>query len=177
MSFSAESTVTPIPKTLLSGLVTAVFLVPILVGFFAPTGTYAQNQLTNRMLASDQAEQAGAVGCLRSIITAEAFYSKQYQAGWSPTLASLGVPRKGMQPSVFAAGLLDNSLTSGTRRGYIFTYTAGPQGPSGSISKYSVTARPMSWKKGVRSFFADQTGVTRWTDKNRPPRATDAPIK
>jgi len=173
MSLSAQTTATPTPKTLMGGLVAAVFLVPILVGFFAPVGAYGQNQLAIATLPSDQ---ASAIGCLRSIITAEKFYRKLYQGGWSPSLVSLGVPRKGMQPSASAADLLDNSLTSGTRRGYIFTYTAGPKDLRGKTTKYSVTVRPITWRKGDHSFFADQTGIIRWTDKNRAPRATDAPI-
>ena len=122
------------------------------------------------------ADQAAAVGCLRTIITAEAYYSKHYQAGWSPALASLGVPANGVQPSASAAGLLDNSLASGTKGDYVFTYTAGPKDSSGKITTYSVTARPITWKTGVWSFFADQTGVIRWTDENRAPKATDGPF-
>lgn len=135
-------------------------------------GTYGQGQL-NSPTPSDQ---ASAVGCLRSIITAEAYYSKHYPAGFSPTLASLRVPPKGVQPSASAAALLTDSLTSGTRNGYIFTYTAGPKDSSGKITTFSVTARPISWKTGVRSFFDDQTGVIHWTDEDRAPRVTDAPI-
>jgi beta-lactamase regulating signal transducer with metallopeptidase domain len=173
MSFSAEGMLTPAPKRLLGGLVAAVFLVPILVGFFAPMGTYGQNRRDSLTLPP---EQASAIGCLRSIMAAEKYYSKVYRAGFSPTLASLGVPQKGMQASASAADLLTKSLTRGKKGTYIFTYTPGPKDLSGKITMYSVTARPITWKKGVRSFFAGQTGVIRWTDKNRAPRATDAPI-
>jgi beta-lactamase regulating signal transducer with metallopeptidase domain len=137
-----------------------------------PMVTDEQNQRTSQT----SSDQASAVGSLRSINTAERYYSRHYPLGFSPTLGSVGVPPKGVQPSASAAGLLDNSLTSGTRNGYIFTYTAGPKDSSGKITTYSVTARPITWKKGVRSFFTDQTGLIRWTDKNRAPRATDAPI-
>lgn len=136
------------------------------------TSTYGQDQL-NSPTPSDQ---ASAVGCIRSIVTAEAYYSKHYPAGFSPTLASLRVPPKGVKPSASAADLLTDSLTSGTRNGYIFTYTAGPKDSSGKITTFSVTARPITWRKGVRSFFDDQTGVIHWTDKDRAPRATDTPI-
>ncbi|MGC1291265.1 MAG: hypothetical protein WA855_08285 [Candidatus Acidiferrales bacterium] len=136
-------------------------------------GTYGQDQRTGPPLPSDQ---ASAVGCIRSIITAEAYYSKHYPAGFSPTLASLRVPPKGVKPSASAADLLTDSLTSGTTHSYIFTYTAGPKDSSGKITTFSVTARPITWKKGVRSFFDDETGIIHWTDKDRAPRATDAPI-
>jgi bla regulator protein blaR1 len=45
MSFSAVSTVTPGPKRLLGSLVAAVFLVPMLAGFLAPTGAYGRKRL------------------------------------------------------------------------------------------------------------------------------------
>ncbi|MGC1105452.1 MAG: hypothetical protein WA876_02855 [Candidatus Acidiferrales bacterium] len=122
------------------------------------------------------ADQAAAVGCLRSIVTAEAYYSKHYPAGFSPTLASLGVPESGVQPSASVAGLLDNSLTNGTKNGYVFTYVAGAKDPTGKITSYTVTARPVMWKTGVWSFFTDETGVIRWTDENRAPKATDGPL-
>jgi len=122
------------------------------------------------------ADQAAAVGCLRSINTAEAYYSKHYPAGFSATLASLGVPDVGVQPSASAAGLLDNSLTSGTKNDYVFTYTPGVKDSSGKITSYTVTARPVTWKTGMWSFFTDETGVIRWTDQNRDPKATDGPL-
>ncbi|MGB6481882.1 MAG: hypothetical protein WBE86_00185 [Candidatus Acidiferrales bacterium] len=122
------------------------------------------------------ADQAAAVGCLRSIVTAEAYYSKHYPAGFSPTLASLGVPDSGVQPSASAAGLLDNTLTGGTKNGYVFTYVPGAKDSSGKITSYTITARPNTWKTGMWSFFADETGVIRWTDENRVPKVTDGPL-
>lgn len=122
------------------------------------------------------ANQAAAVGCLRSIVTAEAYYNKHYPAGFSATLTSLGVPEAGMQPSASAAGLLDNSLTSGTKGDYVFTYTPGAKDSTGKVASYTVTARPVAWKTGMWSFFADESGVIRWTDENRDPRVTDAPL-
>jgi hypothetical protein len=181
MSFSAESKPAPAPKTLLASLVASVFLVPILVGFLGPMGAYGRNQLP---AASLPPKEASVIGHLRSIMTAERFYSKRlYHSGYSPTFASLGLPPKGTKPSASHAGLLDIGPTSGKAGGYIFapgyifTYTPGPKDLSGKIAKWSVTARPVTWKKGVRSFFADQTGVIRWTAKNRAARATDRPVE
>lgn len=177
MSITAESMPRPTPKLLLGSIVAAVVLVPVFAGFFfAPigsAGTYGQNQRTG----PTQLDQASAVGSLRSINTAEVYYSRHYPSGFSPTLLSLGVPPKGVQPSASAADLLNNSLTSGTRNAYIFTYTAGSKDSSGKITTYTVTARPITWERGVRSFFTDQTGLIRWTDKHRAPRATDTPIQ
>ena len=60
-------------------------------------------------------DQKTAVGCIRSINTAEVYYAKEYKKGFSPTLAALGVSAQGVKPSAAAAGLLDNSLTGGTK--------------------------------------------------------------
>lgn len=122
------------------------------------------------------ADQAAAVGCLRSIVTAEAYYSKHYPAGFSATLASLGVPDVGVQPSASAAGLLDNSLTGGTKGDYVFTYTPGAKDSTGKVNSYTVTAHPVTWKPGMWSFFVDESGLIRWTDENRDPKATDGPL-
>jgi len=117
--------------------------------------------------------QLTAVGCLRSINTAEAYYAKEYGKGFSSTLAALAVPPDGTKVSPKAAGLLDNSLTGGTKNNFVFKYSAGAQDADGKISTYTVTAQPVKWQKGVKSFFTDQTGVIRATDLNRPPRASD----
>jgi hypothetical protein len=117
--------------------------------------------------------QLSAVGSLRSINTAEAYYAKEYGKGFSSTLAALGVPPDGTEVSPKAAGLLDNSLTGGTKNNFVFRYTAGAQDADGKISAYTVTAQRVKWQKGVKSFFTDQTGAIRGTDQNRPPRASD----
>jgi beta-lactamase regulating signal transducer with metallopeptidase domain len=137
------------------------------------TDTYGQDQLDGATLPPDQ---ASVIGRLRSIGTAEWYYNSHYPGGFSPTLASLGIPPKGVKPSASAAALLTNSLTSGTTGGYIYTYTPGPKDSSGKIATYTVTARPVAWKKGMHSFFTDQTRVVRWTGQDRAPTARDAAI-
>jgi hypothetical protein len=117
--------------------------------------------------------QLAAVGSLHSINTAEAYYAKEYGKGFSSTLAALGVPPDGTKVSATAAGLLNNSLTGGTKNNFVFKYSAGPQDADGKITAYTVTAQPVTWQKGVKSFFTDQTGVIRGTDQNHPPTASD----
>ena len=120
-----------------------------------------------------EADQANAVGSLRSINTAEVFYYKQYKKGFSPALVSLGVPPDGTKPSASAAGLLDNSLTSGKKNSYVFTYEAGRADATGKITAYTVSARPAEWQSGVQSFFTDQTAIIRGTNENRAATASD----
>jgi hypothetical protein len=120
-----------------------------------------------------QENQLSAVGSLRSINTAEAYYAKEYGKGFSPSLAALGVPADGTKVSAKAAGLLNNFLTAGTKNNFVFKYSAGAQDADKNISTYTVIAQPVTWGKGVKSFFTDQKGVIRGTDQNRPPTASD----
>lgn len=126
---------------------------------------------------SSKEDQDSAVGSLRSINTAEVYYAKEYGKGYSPTLAALGVPPAGVKPSASAANLLDNSLTGGKRRNYVFSYKAGKPDASGKINTYAVSARPSKWQKGFWSFFTDDTGIIRGTDENRAARASDPPLR
>jgi len=121
-------------------------------------------------------DQETAVGCLRSINTSEAYYAKEYQKGYSSTLAALGVPPDGVKPSFAAAALLDNSLAGGKRNNYVFSYTSGVADAAGKIGTYTVTVRPAKWQKGVVSIFTDQTGVIHWTKENRAATAKDPTI-
>src|SRR5207245_4038874 len=55
------------------------------------------------------ANQASAVGALRTIDTAETGYASAYHTGYSPTLAALGPPLSG-NGTASAAGLIDCAL-------------------------------------------------------------------
>ncbi len=122
------------------------------------------------------ADESAAVGALRTINTAEAVYANTYNAGYSPTLKVLGPPPKGGQPSATAADLVDNSLTGGKKHGYTFTYKAGPPDSMGHIDTYAVTARPIRWRRGLKNFYTDQTGVIRWTLNSRQANTLDPAI-
>lgn len=121
-------------------------------------------------------DQKRAVGCIRSINTAEVYYDKEYKKGWSPTLEALGVPPEGGKPSSAAAGLLDNSLTSGTKSNYVFIYRAGKPDASGKINTYRLSVRPVKWHPGFWNFFTDDSGKIRGTQENRAATAGDPPL-
>ena len=121
--------------------------------------------------------QASAVGCLRTINTAEETYRATYKKGYSPTLKALAPPSNGAPASPAAAGLIDDVLASGRKTGYTFTYTPGPVNSAGQITTYSVTAVPSDptctqWGR----HFTDETGIIRQTLDNRPATAQDPPI-
>jgi hypothetical protein len=124
-----------------------------------------------------EGDQSSAIGSLRSINTAEVYYEKEYGKGYSPTLAALGVPAEGVKPSASAANLLDNSLTGGKKRNYVFTYNSGEPDAKGKINTYTVSVRPSKWRKGLWSFFTDDTAIIRGTNENRAAKVSDPPLQ
>ncbi len=124
-----------------------------------------------------EANEAHAVGCLRTINTAAVTYSATYHKGFSRTLVALGMTPDWKTPTASAAGLIDAKLTSGRHSGYLFTYKEGPVDDKGLTNTYTVSARPIKWHEGLRSFFTDQSGVIRGTEENRAATAKDPPIE
>jgi prepilin-type N-terminal cleavage/methylation domain-containing protein len=125
------------------------------------------NLLRSRMAANE----ASAVGSLRTINTAAVTYSSTYGNGFPPTLQTLGPPAGGGTPTCDAAGLIDNVLASGQKSGYKFTYVAGndkiPQAPpncsSPGSNTYTLNADPISpGTTGIRYFYTDESGVIRF---------------
>jgi prepilin-type N-terminal cleavage/methylation domain-containing protein len=116
------------------------------------------NLLRSRMAANE----ASAVGSLRTINTAEVTYSTTYGTGFAP-LTNLG----GANPCVAVAAtscLLDSVLSGGTKSGYLLT-TLAPAA-LGTIAApnviYSANAVPVVvGQSGQRSFCTDQSGVIR----------------
>jgi len=89
------------------------------------------------------ANEGAAIGAVRTLVTAERMY-------W--TLDGEG--NYGNLGDLAAAGMIDEPLSSGTRRGYVFAVVGQGQG-------FTVTATPLSNRQGTRSFFADESGVIR----------------
>jgi prepilin-type N-terminal cleavage/methylation domain-containing protein len=114
------------------------------------------NLLRSRMAANE----ASAVGSVRTINTSAVTYSSTYPAnGFPASLAALG----GASPCVATAAqscLLDAVLSGGTKSGYTFTWTGDGNTPSVG---YSVLATPVNvGTTGQRQFFSDQSGVIRY---------------
>ena len=113
------------------------------------------NLLRSRMAANE----ASAVGSLRTINTAEVTYASTYPTMGFTTLTNLGGPA-GAAPTSAAAGLLDSVLASGTKSGYSFTLSGDGQTPS---VFYSSNANPVTaGQTGVRFFYSDSSGVIRY---------------
>jgi hypothetical protein len=150
------------------------------------------------LYAEMQPGQSPAVGSLRTINTAEITYAYTYERGYSPSLAELGLPPRGMQPSASAAGLIDSVLASGTKRyqtyrvaedivddveaalgreprhAYRYEYKPGPRDEHGRINSYTICARPIGERRA--SYFTDESGVIRETYEDRCPNEKDYPV-
>jgi type IV pilus assembly protein PilA len=135
------------------------------------------NLLRSRMAANE----ASAVGSVRTINTAEVTYSSAYpDVGFTATLVNLSgssVTCTGASASSTSSCLIDNVLGSGTKSGYHFALSAGT-GPAGPpLYTFTDTATPVSTgTSGQRGFFSDQTGVIRYNQSGTA-AATDNPLQ
>lgn len=117
------------------------------------------------------ANEASAVGSLRTLNTVCVNYSVTWNTGFPVALSNLG---PGTPATAAAAGLIDSVLASGTKSGYKLIYVSGPP-TKGKISTYTINANPVAPNQtGGRYFFTDQSGVTRYNFKgpatvNSPP--------
>jgi type IV pilus assembly protein PilA len=148
------------------------------------------NLLRSRMAAN----QASAVGSVRTINTAAISYNSTYGNGFPPTIGAIG--NDGTTTiSCTNAGLIDTVLTSGTKSGYTFLLSAGKSQVNSSASScsagygyadgYMVTAVPVTvGTTGQTSYCTDASGVIRFNPlgvKNGGPSpncaTTDAPLQ
>jgi type IV pilus assembly protein PilA len=139
------------------------------------------NLLRSRMAANE----ASAVGSLRTINTADVTYNSTYGVGYSPDMQSMG-GATGVAATCAGAELLDPTLSGppnpSQKSGYTFTYIAGtvkatvPTGSTcapGWADGYVITAVPISvGTTGQRSFCSDGSGVIRFDPSGAAPANT-----
>jgi type IV pilus assembly protein PilA len=122
------------------------------------------------------ANQASAVGTLRTITSAEVMYSTAYSKGYSSSLKDLAPPTGGAAPSSTAADLLDTIVSSGVKSGYSFVYTPTNQASNGSYEGYMVNANPTQLNiTGQVYYYVDQTNVIR-QNNSKQATSTDMPL-
>ena len=130
------------------------------------------NLLRSRMAANE----ASAVGSLRTINTAEVAYSTTYPSIGFTALNALGGSAPCTSATSGSACLIDNVLSSGTtssKSGYSFTVAAGTTAPSVT---YTSNASPLvAGQSGQRFFFSDQSGVIRYNTSSSA-SASDAAL-
>jgi competence protein ComGC len=103
--------------------------------------------IPNLLRARIAANEASAVGSVRTINTAEVSYATNHeQEGFTCSLADLG-----------GAGLLDATLASGTKSGYRYELVACDGTP---VQHYTILAIPMTpGTSGQRTFCSDESAV------------------
>ena len=148
--------------------------------------------IPNLLRSRIAANQASAVGSLRTLNTAEVTYATTYNTGYSSTLGDLGPPSASAgttTPVATAAGLVDEVLsgvsqatgggpgaTTSSKSGYTFTYTPGGTDTSGKINTYSFIATPISvGTTGTNFYYTDQSGVIR-QNSTAQAGSTDSPL-
>jgi len=145
--------------------------------------------IPNLLRARMAANEAAAVGSLRVINTAAVSYSATYPNGFPPSLDSLGGSGT---PTCDHAELIDTTLASGQKSGYVFSYALisrtrlaprlSPEAIQAGCSEaggtgYAASADPVSrGTTGRRSFYTDQTGIIRF-DPSGAATAASAPLQ
>ena len=119
--------------------------------------------IPNLLRSRIAANEASAVGSIRTINTAEVTYASTYPDCGFAVLSNLG----GSGGSATGAGLVDSVLASGVKSGYSFGVTSsGGSGTCGGGSlpntTYTLTGDPQNAQTGQRHFFSDQSGVIRY---------------
>jgi type IV pilus assembly protein PilA len=118
------------------------------------------NLLRSRMAANE----ASAVGSIRTLNTSNVTYYSTYGTGFAKDLASLGGTANPCVAAAADACLIDQVLTSGTKSGYKFTYvtTKGSGTTADPYVQYTVNGDPVApGSSGQSAFFSDESGVIR----------------
>ena len=132
--------------------------------------------IPNLLRSRIAANQASAVGSLRTINTAEITYASTYNAGYSPGADLLALGPGATPPTASLAGLIDSVLAGGTKSGYNFVYAPGAAGTGGRIDTYDLNANPSTpGTTGSNYYFTDQSGVIRQNSTTNA-TAADSPI-
>jgi prepilin-type N-terminal cleavage/methylation domain-containing protein len=118
--------------------------------------------IPNLLRARIAANEASAVGSVRTINTAQVTYSTTYGTGFT-TLAQLG-GAAGCVAAPATACLIDPVLTVGTKSGYVVATVPGTGAGTvlSPFQSFEVNATPVSTSTGTRAFCSDQSGVIRY---------------
>jgi len=117
------------------------------------------------------ADEAAAVGSLRTITTAQLEYAKRHpEIGYASTLAALG-PFPGESQ-------IDAYIASGMKSNYKFTLFSEGIDSLGKSTRFHAAAIPVKYTKDInRTFFVDESGVIRYTTEHRPAKVQDPALQ
>jgi prepilin-type N-terminal cleavage/methylation domain-containing protein len=134
--------------------------------------------IPNLLRSRIAANEASAVGSLRTINTAQVTFASTYPSvGFASTLGTLG-GAAGATATSTNAELLDNvlgcSTTTCSKSGYNFTISSGSTFPNPT---YASTAAPIvTGQTGQRYFYSDASGVIRYNTSTTA-TSTDNPLQ
>ncbi len=128
--------------------------------------------IPNLLRARIAANEASAVGSIRTLNTSAVEYAASYENGYPAGLSAMGTAAAGDTSAKCSEALLiDNQLTTGVKSGYSFTYkdgtgdtpNAAPTSGCAGWNTYSIAAYPVTpGTTGQRYFYSDQTAVIRF---------------
>jgi type IV pilus assembly protein PilA len=114
--------------------------------------------IPNLLRSKMAANEASAVGSLRTLNTSAVEYATTYGIGYPSSLTAMGPAATATSAE---ADLIDSVLATGVKSGYSFSYSAAAA-VNGSINQYAITATPVTANvTGLRTFYTDQSGVIR----------------
>ena len=114
--------------------------------------------IPNLLRSRIAANEASAVGSIRTINTAEVTYASTYPTQGFGTSTQLGPSTDGTVTSA-AGGLIDSVLASGVKSGYVFKVAVAATVP---VTTYTTNGDPQNSQTGQRHFCSDQSGVIRY---------------
>jgi type IV pilus assembly protein PilA len=115
--------------------------------------------IPNLIKSKMAANEASAVGSLRTLTTAEIAYSTACPSiGFTAALSDLGTAAT----CPGGNNQIDPQLQTGLKSGYSFGLTAAVSGTSTANNVFTASASPQGPSSGTRGFFVDQTGVIRY---------------
>lgn len=107
--------------------------------------------IPNLLEARKSANESAAISTLRTLVTTQQLFRDSDRDGNG--LADFATVLNALSGN---GQLIDDTLANGTKQGYIFNMT-------GNGLTWSCTATPVSPKTGTRRFFADDSGVIRFS--------------
>jgi type IV pilus assembly protein PilA len=146
--------------------------------------------IPNLLRSKLAANEASAVGSLRTVTTSNITYFSTYGNGFASNLGVLGGAAGTTVATCDSALLIDSVLSNNgaggvvTKAGYTFTYTAGAANATkpgsctaaGSATWQVVAVPQVVGSTGQRGFYADQAGVITFTTDGSAPTNANTPL-
>src|SRR3984957_195605 len=140
----------------------------------------------NLLAARAAANEASAVGSIRTINSSAVTYASSWGVQFPASLAAMAGARGGV--AVCGADLLmDPVLANATaaataKSGYFFTYVGANATPAlggcTGFLNYTIVAQPANvGQTGVRGFFSDESGVIRYPTDGSAPTVASNPLQ